>query len=217
MSTRLGILGGMFDPVHNGHIEAARFAVQALTLQQLDLVPCHIPNHRAAATSTAEHRLAMLRLATAGDDRLKVNSIEIERSQVSYTVDTLATIGAANPDATLVFVLGIDAFNTLPAWHRWQELLERCHLFVLARELEPIAAATSAALNLVQRRVESPEALFETRAGRVYLAQDFHSDLSSSRVRAFLQERADVSALLDKRVKEYIHQHALYTERTNAS
>ena len=67
MISRLGILGGMFDPVHNGHLEAARYAVQKLQLDLLRLIPCYLPNHRDPAVSDANHRLRMLALATEGN------------------------------------------------------------------------------------------------------------------------------------------------------
>lgn len=216
MSNRLGILGGMFDPVHNGHLEASRCAVKTLDLQRLHLVPCHIPNHRVAASSESSHRLAMLELAIADDDRLCVDPIEIERQRVSYTVETLAAIKAAHPDHALVFVLGLDAFNTLPDWHRWHDLFGLCHFFVLARGAASVSEHTAGELDLSRRRVGSAQALFDADSGRVLIAEDFQNALSSSQVRRLLGQNADVSGTLDPRVIAYIHQHRLYSEPAKA-
>ena len=89
MSRRLGILGGMFDPVHNGHIAAARHASQLLGLEQVVLVPCHVPNHREPNQLDSSHRLQMLKLAVSDDSTLRVDDREIRRGGVSYAVDTV--------------------------------------------------------------------------------------------------------------------------------
>ena len=91
MKSRLGVLGGMFDPIHNGHVEAARFACQLLSLDLVKMIPCHIPNHRDSAVSNTTHRLNMLRLAIGSDGRLEPDDIELRKNRVSYSVETMRT------------------------------------------------------------------------------------------------------------------------------
>lgn len=210
MSIRLGVLGGMFDPVHNGHIEVARFAQRMLGLDTLQLVPCHIPNHRAAAISSPADRLAMLQLAVADCSGLSVNPIELNRNQVSYTVDTLTALRAEADISGLILVLGMDAFNGLPLWHAWQKLFTLCHFFVVPRSGGSAMTATADALDLDSRRVHSAEEMFATDTGKVWIAEDFRVDLSSTMVREAIRNKYDLSGLLDARVIEYIFHNKLY-------
>ena len=136
MSSRLGILGGMFDPVHNGHVAAARFAINILNLDALKMVPCHIPNHRASQQLSARHRLEMLELALRSESCIETDDCEIKRGGVSYAVDTVRELAAKGAWDHVVFVMGIDAFNGLPNWHEWRSLLESCHLLVLGQKCQ---------------------------------------------------------------------------------
>lgn len=211
MSIRLGVLGGMFDPVHNGHIEVARFAQRRLGLDVLQLIPCHLPKHRAAAICSPADRLAMLHLAVADCSGLSVNPIELDRNQVSYTVDTLTALRAEADIGSLVLVLGMDAFNGLPQWHAWQQLLELCHFFVVARDAARVIPATADALDLGHRSVGSAAEMFAAEAGKIWIANDFRVDLSSTTVREAIQNRQDLTELLDARVIEYISHNKLYS------
>src|SRR5690606_2685035 len=112
-AARIGVMGGMFDPVHSGHLQVALTAWHLLELDQLRLVPCHVPNHRAPATATSAQRLEMLQLAAAREPRLRVDAREMERDGISYTVDTLASLRNDFPSSALVLVLGMDAFAGL--------------------------------------------------------------------------------------------------------
>lgn len=210
MSSRLGILGGMFDPVHNGHVAAARFAVESLDLDLLKMVPCHIPNHREQRQLIAQHRLKMLDLALLSENKLAVDDCEIRRGGVSYAIDTVAEIRAGGNWNQIVFVLGADALNGLPQWHEWRALLQACHLFVLGRQSQSIDADVALEFGLEQRRVAKPEQLFEADAGRIFLAEDFDVELSSTLVREVLTKGGEAAPLLNAQVYEYISHYALY-------
>lgn len=208
MSSPLAVLGGMFDPVHNGHIEAARFAIDKLAVNRLKMVPCKKPNHKQAATADARHRLAMLQLAVAVDDKIEVDPIEIRRAGVSYALDTLLELKKS--EDTLVFVLGIDSFNTLPQWHRWSELTSLCHFLVLARSGTNISSNLEGLLKIEQRLVRSPEQMFSCDSGKIMLAEDFSYDASSTGIREKLSRHEDVSAQMDEQVLAYINENHLY-------
>lgn len=211
MSMRLGVMGGMFDPVHKAHIEAARVAVRMLALDCLHLVPCHIPNHRDAAFSTPEDRLAMLALAIADEHSLQVNPIELKRNAVSYSVETLTSLKSEYTQAKLVFVLGMDAFDQLPQWYRWRELFELCHFFVLARDTATLSDATVQAIGFSGRCVQSAAEMFAFDAGKIWIADHFQMDLSSSLVRDAIKKKQNLAGQLDDRVIEYIKQRKLYS------
>ena len=210
MSSRLGIFGGMFDPVHKGHVAAARFAVESLDLDLLKMVPCHKPNHREQRQLSAQHRLKMLDLALHSENKLAVDDCEIRRGGVSYAVDTVAEMRAGGNWDQIVFVLGADALNGLPQWHEWRALLQACHLFVLGRQSQSIDADVALEIGLEQRRVAKPEQLFEADAGRIFLAEDFDVELSSTQVREVLTKGGEAAPLLNAQVYEYISHYALY-------
>ena len=84
MIAKLGVLGGMFDPVHNGHIDAARYAKDLLSLDLVNLIPCNIPNHKVQSYAPAEDRLAMIELAIRDESGIEVDDIELQRPSVSY-------------------------------------------------------------------------------------------------------------------------------------
>lgn len=208
MSSPLAVLGGMFDPVHNGHIEAARYAMRKLAVNRLKMIPCKNPNHKQPARCNSKHRLAMLELAVAADEQIEVDPIEINRSGVSYAVDTL--IELKKSEDCLVFVLGIDSFNTVPQWHRWSELPDLCHFLVLARSGSVISSGTGELLNIEQRRVQSPQQMFSGDSGKIMLAENFSIDTSSTAIREKLIRHADVSGEMNAQVLAYIKENQLY-------
>ena len=133
MTRLVGLFGGTFDPVHNAHMRVALDVVEAGALDRLHLIPCRLPPHRGDPLVTPEQRRHMLELASAGEPRFLVDDRELRRSGPSYTVDTLASLASAYPDAHLVLLLGSDSFATLPSWGRWQEIPDYAHLVVMAR------------------------------------------------------------------------------------
>jgi len=210
MMSRVGVLGGMFDPIHNGHVEAAKFASESMSLDSVKLIPCSIPNHREHAHCLAEHRVAMLELATSGHANLEVDEIEINREGVSYTVDTLRQLKSQEPEARLVFILGLDSFNTLPKWKDWNCLFDLCSLFVLSRNNENVVEQVAQQTDLVKRQVQSPTDLVQAGNGRICIVDEFDFDLSSTKVRNKLSMGLDISADVNEGVFRYIHEHSLY-------
>lgn len=209
---RIGVMGGMFDPVHNGHIAAALAALNALALDELRLIPCRLPNHRGPASASAQERLTMLRLAAAVDDRLQVDDRECLRPGVSYTVDTLESLRAEHERAVLVLVLGADAFAGLTGWHRWQEIFGLANVLVISRPgaLEAWPAALQAQVQ--QRQVSSAELLCAKTQGGILFVRDLQLDISSTQVREELRRHSGALALLPPAVASYIRTHGLYAQ-----
>lgn len=144
---RIGILGGTFDPVHIGHLRSALEVAEFMGLDELRLLPNARPPHRDTPQVAAKDRLAMVQSAVQGVPCLSVDSRELARDKPSYTIDTLESIRAelaANDQ--LFLVLGWDAFCGLPGWHRWEELLQHCHILVLQRpdaDVEPLTSCAT--------------------------------------------------------------------------
>lgn len=210
MMSRIGVMGGMFDPVHRGHIAAAVAALDTLTLDSLHLVPCARPNHRRAPSASGQHRLKMLELAADVDQRLVVDDRELHRPGVSYAVDTLRSFAAEQPDAALVFVLGWDSFLSLPDWHQWLELFELAHFCAVSRpgKTDPVPPVLQT--ELMTRRAESSQSLFRQKSGGIFILDGVQVDVSSTRLREALAQKPADHSLLPPAVAAYIHQHKLY-------
>ena len=208
MNSPLAVLGGLFDPVHNGHVSAAQFALEFLSLQRLKMIPCHLPNHKAVPDTLAVHRLAMLTLATACYPQIEVDPIELQRDRVSYTVDTLTELKTRH--SMLVFVLGVDSFNSLPQWHDWQKILELSHLLVLPRHGSTLADETLRAVDIEHRQVHTGEQMLVNTSGKIIFCENFDYDVASSEIRKKITRGDDVSAALDAKVVQYINDNCLY-------
>jgi nicotinate-nucleotide adenylyltransferase len=203
-------MGGMFDPVHAGHIEVALRSQEKLELDRVLMVPCGIPNHRSRPLGSNEQRLEMLRLATASYPVLRIDDRELRNPGVSYTTDTLSAIHGELPDATLFLIVGMDSFNSLSSWHRWRELFDLCHFVVVsrpgfARSIDPVLSAS-----LAGRIVGDPAEMSRQSHGLVYMADDVEILLSSSQVRAKIEAGARLESMLSPEVIEYVNQHQLY-------
>lgn len=232
MSRRVGVLGGMFDPVHAGHVEVALAVQSELTLDEVRLVPCAIPNHKTDATAGAMHRANMLRLAIDGLPGLMVDERELQREGTSYTVDTLADMRAVFPDTSLVFIQGEDSFRTLPKWHHWRQLLDYAHICVMSRRDEDSGTQYEPELDalLSEFGVNSADDMFQAQQGHILQLDDVDNPVSSTALREALLQRkpglhtdrhevtvsdgASVNVLdrtwLDTAVLSYIDQHQLY-------
>ena len=192
----LAILGGTFDPVHLGHLRAAWDAAEALDAE-VRLIPANVPPHRPAPVASARQRAAMLRAALAGQDRLTLDTRELDRDGPSYTFDTLTSlrdeIGARRP---LVLLIGADAFALLPTWHRWRELFDLAHIGVLTRpgHVPPLPDELSEAI--ASRETKDVQALRANAAGHVLRIAITPLEISATKIRALLREGREPRWLL---------------------
>ncbi|HJU25904.1 MAG TPA: nicotinate-nucleotide adenylyltransferase, partial [Rhodanobacteraceae bacterium] len=161
----LAIFGGTFDPIHIGHLRAAWEASEALDAE-VRMVPAKIPPHRPQPVACASERVAMLRAALAGQDRLGLDLRELEREGPSYTFDTLRSLrvqfGGERP---LVLMIGADAFAGLSTWHRWRELFGMAHMCVLTRPAQIPEMPSELAEEVTSRTVDDVAALRGAPAG----------------------------------------------------
>jgi len=130
---KLGLMGGMFDPIHFGHLRAAENAREALGLDQVIFVPSAVPPHRAAPTASAIDRYAMVALATANDPGFVPWDGEIRRDGPSYTLDTAEALLGENPGAALTLIVGADNLALLTQWKEPARLLALCTVAVVGR------------------------------------------------------------------------------------
>lgn len=206
----IGILGGTFDPVHNGHLRVALEAYEQLDLDHVRLTPLNQPGHRPGPCAPAALRLAMLRLIERPP--LVVDDCEIARGGVSYTVDTLATLRRRWPRRALCLIVGRDAFESLPAWHRAERLLELAHVVVAARP-GAITAAAPGLDELIGSAQSLRVADLHTQpAGRVYFLDIPLLPIASSDLRARRVAGRDIRYLLPESVHDFVLARGLYQE-----
>ncbi len=212
----IGILGGTFDPVHYGHLRTAWELCESLDMRELRLLPCRQPPHRGEPAATPEQRLAMLERALAGQDRLRIDTRELDRPGPSYMVDTLASLRGELGKTPLALVLGADAFAGLAGWHRWERLIELAHLVVVARPDGPPSLPGPVAALLARCRVADAAALRSAPAGGILEAAVTPLAISATAIRAQVAAGRSPRYLLPDAVLAYIEDGGLYRapERT---
>lgn len=205
----IGILGGTFDPIHNGHIHIAKQVVERLGLVQLQLMPCALPVHRGQPHASAADRCAMIELAIEDEPALVLNRLELEREGPSYSVDSLLEISQREV-SPLVMVLGADAFNGFKHWKSPADILTLANLVVCARPGIEVDASIFPA-----QRVVSINELTQSPAGSILLIEIAAPDCSSSTVRAALVAGNLPGPYIHPAVAEYINQHHLYRNQSD--
>jgi len=210
LESAIGILGGTFDPVHNGHLRAAVEAREKLGLDDLRLLPAGDPPHRADPVASAGQRLEMLRLATASCPGLEVDDREVRRAGPSFMVDTLKEIRSEAGDAPLMLLIGQDAANALDSWHRWRDLFSLAHLVVMRRPDAHFRCAGELRREIELRRVDQPGRLRQATAGCVLALEITQLDISSTLIRELFARRRSPRFLLPEVVIEYILERRLY-------
>jgi nicotinate-nucleotide adenylyltransferase len=207
----IGILGGTFDPVHNGHVQLAQKVREHFHFDEVGLLPCNIPAHKPQPIASAQQRADMVALAVQNQPGLVLDDREIHRPGPSYMVDTLRSIREeVGTDYAVSLVLGMDAFLSLPTWHKWQEVIAMSHLVVMARVMwgKPV---TGVLADLVEHRgTKEVNDLSSTSAGRVCFYADSVMNVSASEIRRKIREQRTVRDLLPEPVWDYIRTHGLY-------
>ncbi|AZS51259.1 nicotinate-nucleotide adenylyltransferase [Entomomonas moraniae] len=206
---RIGLLGGTFNPIHIGHLRSAIESIELLSLDELRLTPNFLPPHRENPSVDAEKRLTMVKLAVEKIPKLVVDDLELKRNKLSYTFDTLKALQKALPiEDTLFFIVGWDAFCGLPTWHRWQELLNYCHILVLQRPHLSAKIPHELAIFLQDKLVDYNQ--ITGRVGKIAYLQQTPLDISSTKIRTNLAQGKSVQFLLPDNVLDYINLHKLY-------
>lgn len=184
---RLGILGGTFDPIHFGHLAAARAAMDCARLDRVLFIPAAVPPHRSATVAGAGERLEMTRLAIDDEAGFEVSDIEVRREGASYTVDTLRELHRLHPHDGLFLILGWDAAKLLPTWHEPDEVRRLASLVIVTR---PGSGAPTETSDIVCER-PTP-------------------NISASALRRALARGKPVTEMLPEAVARYIAGRGLY-------
>lgn len=197
---RIGVYGGMFAPVHNGHIAAARAFIQQMKLDKLLIVPAkRHPNKTVDFQDDPLHRLNMCKLAFEKDTDICVSSIELDREGISYTVDTLRKLKVSN--AKLFFLCGTDMMLRFDRWYGSEEIFKLCCPVYIRRESDA---------DLDKIIIEKNTEYFEKYGVAFRKIVTDPIEMSSSEIRNKIKTHGDISQMVPQSVMEYIYQNKLY-------
>ena len=198
---RIGIFGGSFNPVHNGHIHLARSAADEFSLDKVFLVPSRISPHRSSSEYvSAEDRLAMLHAAVSVDERLDVSDYELSVDRVSYTIYTIEHFRSLYPDDELFLLVGSDMLMCFDKWFRYEDILEEASLCVISR-------ITGDSEQLRKKAEELG------KFGEVLIGNAEPLEISSTEIRKKIAKNKNISCYLDENVVQYIRLKGLYSLR----
>ena len=199
---KIGILGGTFDPPHNGHLMLADAALHQLRLAQIIFMPATQPPHKLdEPVSPLDARVAMLERALRGKSAFVISMLEAERAGPSYTVDTLRQLHRnLPPRSQIFFIMGMDSLQNFPTWHQPQEIVKLCKLAVLKRP------GYYADLDALEEKIPGVK-----RA--VHFVNAPEINISASDIRARAARGGPIEELVPRAVAEYIFKHHLYQGR----
>lgn len=218
---RIGLFGGTFNPIHNGHLQAAEVVRQQFDLDQIIFIPCALPPHKTDGNlATAGDRLEMVRIAIRDRTALEVSDIEIQRGGTSYTIDTLLRLNSVyGDDATFFFLMGEDAFLEIHTWKSYHQVLGLTALIVMARpgsgqqdQTFPSLAANYAHRHLCDRYTLSKETdtLEHPEKRPIYLAPIQPVPIASTQIRDMIRIGQPTHEWVGHRVSDYIENKGLY-------
>lgn len=200
MSDRIGIYGGTFSPVHNGHIAMAKSFIEQMELDRLYIIPTCLPPHKAAVGgASADDRMSMLMLAFGSMERVTISDIELCRGDKSYTVDTLR---ALEDEGELYLLCGSDMFTTFETWKEPQEIFRLASVVLGRREHD----------ETVERELESSRQLYKKKYGaRLYEIHFPTIEVSSSDIRERISRGVPFDGLVPREVASFIVENKLYS------
>lgn len=205
MTRLIGIFGGTFDPIHYGHLRPALDVMTHAGLHQVRFVPNRRPPHRESPVLTDQLRSQLVQLAVSDIEGFVLDERELQREGPSYMVDTLASLQAEFPDASLCLIMGMDAFNGLPQWYKWQSILELCHIIITTRPGSVLA--DFARQSPISTKIsDDPQCLQQTPVGQILLQSVTQLDISASLIRQLLSKRQSIQFLLPEAVREELEQ-----------
>ena len=197
---RVGIYGGTFSPVHNGHVTAARAFMEQMWLDILYVIPTGVTPHKdMKGNATAADRLEMCRLAFEGVEGVIVSDLEMRREGKSYTVDTLREL--YDPDGRLFLLMGTDMLMTLDKWREPDEIFRLCYPVYVRRETDGELDAP------IVEKIKSYQEKYGKVVRRIVTPA---IELSSTDVRAAVAEGFSIEGAVPPAVADYIHTHGLY-------
>ncbi len=197
---RVGIYGGTFAPIHNGHVRAAKAFMEQMKLDYLFIIPAYLPPHKQIDSSDDPlYRLRMCELAFEGIDGVVISDCEIARGGKSYTYDTLKEL--ERPDTRLFLLCGTDMVLTFDTWYRFEDIFKMCYPVYVRRENDP----------LITNRIVAKISEYYQKYGVMFrriITEPI--ELASTDIRRAVKEDRDISGLVPERVEKFIRENGLY-------
>jgi len=209
------VFGGTFDPVHIGHLRMANALAEALSVEEVFMMPCYDAVHKQGVGASSDHRLNMLALALESDALVALDKRESQRGAASYTINSLLELRSELGGESLCLVMGTDAANDLPSWLRIEEFPELTHVVIINRSDAQCIALNQA---VVAKQLEllgfsqavSLDELKEVSAGRFIFIDLPLLDISSTYIRNRIKQGLSIRYLVTDAVRGYICDNALY-------
>lgn len=199
----IGILGGTFDPIHNGHIRLAELAYEQFDLDEVWLMPAPVPPFKPdSCTASYADRLRMTELAVAGHRGMLCSDFEsqLNRSERSYTADTVSALSEKRPDDSFSLILGADSFFNIDTWYRPDIIFDKVDVIVAVRRYD------NNHLTLQQTKAY----LEEKYGARIYFIDSQEYDVSSTQIKLMLARNESIHGMVPEAVVRYIREHSLY-------
>jgi nicotinate-nucleotide adenylyltransferase len=220
---RIALYGGTFDPVHAGHVEVARALCELLALDEVLFIPAVVPPHkRGLRVTPALQRYAMLALATQGEPRLRISTVELDEPAKPYTIETLlrmqSRLGAR---VSLFFVMGADSWMEIRTWREWERVLSLVNHVVVTRPGYGVStehvtpAVRERIVDLRGLRQEEIRGVIERSEGpKIYVTDAVVMDVSATAIRELARagRRLEVAGLVPPPVADFIEKYKLYRE-----
>jgi nicotinate-nucleotide adenylyltransferase len=209
----IGLFGGTFDPVHNGHLRAAYELKHRLGIERIHFIPAGQPPHRPEPMAPVELRLQMLEAALADEPGCCIDLREIEREGPSYSVDTARSFRNEYPEHVLCLMLGMDAFLGLPQWHRWQDLLDMVNFVVARRPGTSLPSSGELGRLLEERQVVPDASLTWARSGQIVIQNVTQLEIASTDLRESIRAGIKPRFLVPPAVGKIIEASGCYARR----
>ncbi len=204
----VALLGGTFDPIHNGHIQIALYALNTLPISEVQLLPCYQPVHKQKTIANDMQRVAMLALAITNQPQLSINLHEIDSKKPCYTIDTLKQL--YKPTQPMCFLLGMDAWLSLTSWKDWQQLTDYAHLVIFARPGYQMSAISALQPHLTQEVDAITRNVTSTKPGSILFQTMTDYPIAASTLRECIMNGKNCQQHLPSAVLDYILTHNVY-------
>jgi nicotinate-nucleotide adenylyltransferase len=204
---RIAIIGGTFDPIHNGHLAAAEMVAAAFQVDEVHFVPAFSPPHKQARAMTSPfHRFAMVVLATMPFQQFRTSTVEVDALEKRYTVETLELMNRKYPGAELLFIVGTDMYQELETWRNFRRLFELAHLVIVNRPGYPFREDLAPS-----ETVAKGDTITLSKKKTVFYLPFVEQPISSTEIRDDCRNGGDVQRWLPPTVWSYIQKNRLYS------
>ena len=210
ISKLIGVFGGTFDPVHNGHTKIIQNLLELIPFDEIKVIPNGQPPHRTSVCSNND-RLEMVNLAFKGINKISVDEREIHREGPSYAIHTAREVLEEYHQDNIIWIMGSDAFSEIDTWFEWEDFLNIINILVMARPGFEIDSTSMAGTLILERQTSNIDDL-SRGAGKILIVEIDPINISSTQVRSNLAAGETVNELILEDVSDYIDSGKLYTK-----